>query len=911
MKQLTARLVLGIALLALAACTAQRHLNAGDEAAAVGDMQGALYHYQRAMSHDESLSESKSFSSKLAIAEARVAYDQAVKLRRQGNYEQAIEKLKAAATHDPSYQAPIDLLIRVQSEAANVRYVNAVRSADAGDLKQARINLDVALSYKPDHAEAAFAKASLAVDQLPKQTPGLDVYQRGVGLSAEHRWPEAMQAYNQAIGLSPGLLPARASLHEAGRQHTRALRLTEQADGLLTEKQVGPAIDTYEQSLAVWPFNENAINGLAQANRLQGMADRQLAESEAEKAKGRWEQAIAAADKGLSIDRSHAGLIAHRREIGEQAAADYARVGVEQLEQGKLDEAEASFARSVELDRSLRQAANGLQQTRAQRGEALSLADKGEAHLKTRQMTGAIELLSRSLALWPFNGDASALLEEAKTQQAEADKRYALAKASVEEGSWDEAMSKVEAGLAMDRSHSGLIALQQAVPKRAATHFAQQGDAELAADRYDQAQVFYVTALSYVDDDDKALVGMADVYQERGEALEKKGLIGGALLHYAVGRAYQPEHAVSESLERATYAVRSRVGMGLGLSVTQARRGAIRNDDLAKALTDQLRPYRLDGLGVGGRNEPYTLKLSIDQAVIDTRRVRSANYTHPYNVTELRHNDAYDDLVACIQREDAAYHKVEAEYDHWMHKLEDARRHYKSIGKPTAPGKPQGGKRGAGEDAAQQQRYEHELAAYQKQLKAYRRAKAAADEIRRKCERLKDLMSRHDRALIDYKHKLSRTPHKVEVVCEHQWPYAVETHERYGKFVITSTLIDNATGRAVERTTHQAQFAVQDDAVLQPNPEIGLACDTLEFPSDASISSQLKDELVQAAAPWAVNLAVQHALGLKNKKIDQLRKAGDHEGALEAEVDSAVLLNIVDSDASSELLNTLAEQHVP
>lgn len=920
MQRWSTRLLSIALLLVMVGCAAQRQLDAGDAAAASGDMHGALYHYQRAMGLDQSLARDKSFMSRLAVAEARVAYDRAIELREQGDYEKAIEQLRLSIERDPAYAPPRELLPKVNIEASRVRYVRAVESADQGELGQARLHLERALQQDMHNEQASAALVSLAPERLPADTPGLVTYRAGLKLSSDRRWPEAQAAYSRAVAEGPGLLPARAELHNARTQLERSRKYADQGAERINARQIGPAIDALSLSLEVWPFNETAQGSLNQARQLRSAADAKLQASADLAGQRQWEEAIAMAQSGLAIDQSHAGLQQSLRQFSGMAAADYEDQGDALLAAKQLIEAEQAYARAVELEPGLKSAAISLREAHGRLDRARSLMVAGRGHIDALQMAGAIEVLNQSLAIWPFNDQSQALLDHATKQQRLAGERYEAAATSADGGAWDQAIAQADEALALDRSYAGLSQLRSDLPYRAAADYNRQGAAQLSARQLDAAQQAYAKALSYAGRDEAARSGMASVYQARGAQLEAKGLLGAALLQYAAGSDYQPRHAVSESLTRVTAAVRGRVGMGVSVSVEAGRGGAIDPDQIGRSMSGVLGQYRGQGMNIGG-GSPYIMNVIIGQATIDEQRVDAVNRNYDYAVPELRHNAEYDRIVDCIRHEDAVLCDRQRDYDRILHQRAEALRKAQSMNPGPAPKKPAGPpvKQPNQDDAQYQQQlqqyqaalaqYESELAVWEPKRHAYGLAIVHYKGLGPTKDRIYSALSSQQRTLNDLKHKLAHTPHHIEVLVPQVWRYTVETYEKRGRLSVTTQIIEAATGKVIRQTEHQSSFADRDETVLNANPRIGLDEDRLNLPGDGVVRDKLTSDVARDASPWAVNAAVQHRLSLLNQRIDQLRKANDNESALEAEVDAAMLLGIVDREGSNRQIDDLAKRY--
>jgi tetratricopeptide (TPR) repeat protein len=711
MKPLLTLLVTGSLVVALSGCTAYKHNKAGNAAMETGDMRSAVYHYERAMAHKEGYARDEDFLEKLAVARARVAYDDARKLRAEGRYEQALEQLREATRQDPDFAKPKELLTIVLGEASQWRYTRAVAAADQGDLGSAREHLMRSMQHDMTNDLSAYAMASLTPDTMQADTPGLAEYREGLTQAAEKRWLQAEQTQLKSIAANTGLLPARAALHDARSNLKESRRLQRDGQALIDQLTMGPAIKSLNQSLAIWPFNERADELLTHASTQQALADEQFAKSTQAAGQTRWDDAIALADAGLAIDRSHRGL-----------------------------------------------------------------------------------------------GD-----------------------------------------------------LRSALPRRAAADYTHRGDGHLEKDELEKAHQSYTRALSYRDNYHEARLGLAIIYAKWAEQEEKAGRLGAALLNYQKGQSYTRSKIVDEGVVRMRAAVRDRLSLGLAVSADERHRGEISPRQLKSALLSKLQSARSRGVALQD-NAPYALRLSIANSTIDERRTNSSRRTQHYTTQEYRHNDEYDRIASKLRHEESALRGIESRLSGFR-----CRGH-----KDKSPC-----------DCFSSSRYNS----------------------------LKSSANRQRRVVDSLRHKLSCTPHQIKVTLHHEWPYTVETYTKTGELKVVTELIDLSTGKPVKSFTHQASFAQSDDRTLNANPSVGVREDRLHLAGDDEVRHTLTDELTRSAGPWALNAMVDHRLAQINASIKALDNDGQTEEALEARVDAAVLLGVVDSKASGQSMDKLTQSY--
>ena len=407
MQRWTVHLLILVMLASSIGCMSRRYRSAGDDAFAQGNMRSAVYNYERALGHRESLAENDEFMSNLAFARSRVAYDDALRLQGEGHYEQSIEKLEEALVWDPTYEAPAQRMAQVRGQASVWRYERALEAANENQMTQAGEHLRDALQHDPTNAQATQALASLTPETLPADTPGLDAYRRGVALSAERQWAQAESALFEASRLNVNLLPARSGLHTARAELGRSRDLSSRGGVQLTQRRLVEAIGLLNQALEVWPNNEEASGWLERAESQRAEALAFFASSNQAAAQGDWDAAIAHADSGIAIDQSDRPLRDLRDELPGRAAAYYTRQGDSHLNSAELDEAFAAYHRSLGYVGTYRDARRGLARVYTAWGAELegdgrigaaylhyrrarSLADVDAAQEGVARLTGAL-----------------------------------------------------------------------------------------------------------------------------------------------------------------------------------------------------------------------------------------------------------------------------------------------------------------------------------------------------------------------------------------------------------------------------------------------------------------------------------------------------------------------------------------
>jgi tetratricopeptide (TPR) repeat protein len=131
---------------------------------------------------------------------------------RRGDLEAAARDFHQAAALDPSTPRPFDGLGNVQYQRQRYRLAaESYESALALDDRSARVSYKVALSrYRAGEIDAALA-AALRTVRLGENDAAA-YYLLGLCLRDRRRTLEAQRAFEQAVALSPGLIPAREEL---------------------------------------------------------------------------------------------------------------------------------------------------------------------------------------------------------------------------------------------------------------------------------------------------------------------------------------------------------------------------------------------------------------------------------------------------------------------------------------------------------------------------------------------------------------------------------------------------------------------------------------------------------------------------------------------------------------------------
>ena len=597
-----------------------------------------------------------------------------------------------------------------------------------------------------------------------------------------------------------------------------------------------------------------------------------------EAAHWRYTKALAAADAGdLETAREHlarsmqhdlsdesvadamTSLTPESLDASTPGLADYQRA-VTQSADRRWKLAEQTLLQSVGTNGDLLPARAALHEARARLAEARRLQSEGQLRIDQHTMGPAIKSLNRSLDIWPHNTQGHDLLSKAKTQQTHADEQFTKATALADQTKWDDAITRANSGWKIDRSHTGLNDLRHSLPRQAAADHTRRGDAHMGSGELNKAHQSYSHALRYRRTDRAARTGLASVYAAWGKDHEQAGQLGAAFLNYVKGQSYSQSKSLDKDAKRMRAAIHGRLGVGLFVSANDQARGEIDPRQLTAATLGTLQSERSHGLIIQGQAAPYELRLSIRKADIDERRTKTARRTHHYTTQERRHNPQYDRIASQLRREQAALSRYKSQVSSFRSK----------------------GRRDDGWSKSVNGSHHNHL---QNQVHRQRRT---VDRLR---------------------HQLACTPRQISVTRHHRWDYTVETYTKTGELQVTTQLIDTTTSKPIKTFIHQTSFTQNDDRTRNANPHVGLNHDGLNLRSDGFVSRSLTHELAESAGPWAVNALVDHRLAQINASIDVFEEAGKTAKTLEARVQAAVLLAIVDPKSSQQALDKLTQSH--
>ncbi len=386
------------------------------------------------------------------------------------------------------------------------------------------------LALDSDNAEA---RAGLA--QIAAEYEKLAQARRDNGALQESLLPieKGLEVMPDHAGLLALRQDVRAELAEQEKKQREIARLLDQAErqlktSRLTQPEGDNAYASYRQVLALDSDNAEARAGFAQIAAQHEKLARKRRDD------GALPESLSHIDEGLQVMPDHAGLLALRKDVAAELAA----------------------------------------QEKKQR-EIARLLDQAERQLKTSRLTqpegdNAYATYRQVLALEPDNAQAKAGFTGIAAHYEK------LARAHRDDGALPESLSRIEQGLQIMPEHAGLLALRQDVA------------AELAAQEKKQREIAWFLAQAerqlkasqlMQPEGDNAYASYRQVLAlDPGNAEAKAGLVQIAAHYERLARAYQDDGALQESL--------SSIAQGLQVMPEHTGLLALRQD-VAAALAEQ------------------------------------------------------------------------------------------------------------------------------------------------------------------------------------------------------------------------------------------------------------------------------------------------------------------------------------
>lgn len=430
------------------------------------------------------------------LPEAIAKYRESLKLIPDQELQGHVTMLEAEVARQEAEKAKTRQLLE---EAAALEQAGKPREAIAKYRESLAVTADAALAARVQEMEAALAQ------QESDQARAAKLRDEGAALEEAGRIKEAVGKYKEslALGMDQELADRLAALdaglvrQEADRQ--AAARLNEQAAAFEKAGKLDEAIDTYRESLGLWPDD-------ALGRRVAALEDR-LSQREAQKLRER-----------LQALRRQAGVLEKRGNLAEAVAKYRESVGIQP--DPKIE------ARIAELEQRMAEQEAKVSAEEARRAEAGTIREAAIALEKQGNLSEAVAGYRKSLAIQPdaaLEAHTARLEEQIKQQEAEKilarlREINAAGRGLEEQGDLRGAIAKYREALAL-KPNSNLEAHVAELEQQAA-----EQEARLAAEEAQRAE-------------------MAKA-KEAGLALEKQGSLAEAVAAYREVLATQPDAAL-------------------------------------------------------------------------------------------------------------------------------------------------------------------------------------------------------------------------------------------------------------------------------------------------------------------------------------------------------------------------------
>lgn len=352
-----------------AGCEAQKLVKEGDALMLADHPAEAVKRYREALEKDSGLSENREFLAKLGGAQALAAFQEGTALAERGEWERAIRRFSESLEFDSELEKAKEALNQAKREASKSRYTEALRYADQGKLDRAVKELERALELNPDNMDAKDALDSVTPEKYGMHSQVKELYDQALSLQEEKRWSKSAELLQRARSIDPSHLLCRVKLHRAEENLSAAKEEDSAGLRFLEQKRLDDAIRAFQRALDIWPFYAEGESHLARARE-----EREEAESLYDKAKelsnnGNWDEAVQTTTAALKIFPSHEKAVALLEQSKQKAAETHCGAGTTLLANGKLEEAEKEFLRSLDYVPDMIDAKEGLGQADYIRGK--------------------------------------------------------------------------------------------------------------------------------------------------------------------------------------------------------------------------------------------------------------------------------------------------------------------------------------------------------------------------------------------------------------------------------------------------------------------------------------------------------------------------------------------------------------
>lgn len=728
-----------------------------------------------------------------------------------------------------------------------------------------------ALQKEPDLADDAEFAAKL------RRARCLSAYEDGRQSARGGRWEEAIEKFSESLRIDPGFEEASAAL-EAAKRRAAGMRY-DSALARADEGRLETAADELKQALRLDPDHTDAraaLDSLAADGRVPPPGA--YADALALKEQKRWLKASEALAAVISADPNR---LPARAEL--KACKD------------ALAQARSRYAAGSRL-----------------------LAEK--------KLDPAITALEESLAIWPFHEAAGGALSQAQARRRQFDDLYRQATTLSRAGRYDEAAASAAAALEIIPHHPQARELHTQARLNAAAIHVENRDRLLTAGKLAEAEGRFARALTYAPEMQAAKDGLARACSLRGQAAESKSLWGNALLWYAAAdqQAAGDEYAAAAGGARAK--VVERISFNLALEANDA---ALASRVAGRLFADKPGYVTLLAGRPAAGQSAYAATITLSSLDVRDRLVRTEHRVHRYKV----HQDFANPRIPALRLQ-----------------LAEARRELERLGRPHVRACPDC--KGKGTRTCQRCRGKGTLVCQRCRGKGYHqcpqckgKGKAGGSvcstcggiaNVRCKecggvgskpcpvCEKRGHLPCRScqgkgrritlSKSRIEEKqreigrltHELSREPLMIRREVTAEWPYAVLHYERTGTISARLRLVDAGGAVLATRTVHKSA-GYQDCTTDKPNPHLGLPADTLDFPSDGDVRSALLGAAAGEAARAILAAAIDARISHFNAAAKELNRAGKTDQAVEAMVNTAVLMEVTNPGQAAKLFRELRD----
>jgi tetratricopeptide (TPR) repeat protein len=692
------------------------------------------------------------------------------------------------------------------------------------------------------------------------------------------RYKDAVAIYKQALMIEPSL--ERDSDFMAKYDQARVNVLLVDARSAYVAGKFDDAVKLLRDAVDLDPHHMAAIKFLVKA-RIHAINDlHQRALQNADE--GKLASAIGLAKRILRYDSLHQSAKAMLDSVDPKRAKDDPTKADQAYAQSKLLIGQKSWFKAVDGFTSVLKLDTNHLPARVATHLAIEELKRSAAHLKqgqklikTGQLNEAIDQLQLSLKVWPANQEAIEWLVDARVEHDKAKGLFEQSVAASKARQWDKAIAAVNQCIDLYPFYPNSGSFLKQIKLDAAADHVVAGRQNLNAGQLDEAKARFQRAFKYTMQYAPAIDGMAQIAVARAKKAHAAGQLGLALLWYRQARDLAPEPKYQQQLAVAHQSLENQVKFAI-LVVEPNSKDSDDTAAFGQSIGTQLLAGKPAFIEVRQSTEAkdnappllYLLDGQVSSLDCQSEKIKTENANHRYTVYQDVINPRITELRYWINQASVELGKLAEPYQHYAAACRSA--HYRY--------------------GTRHSRYSN----YDPLV---------CRQARRLAARIAYLKNR----MLEMETELRGQPDRVKQPITTSWPYQIDHYEKICQISVEIEIAE-VSGRHLDALVLSKRRIYRDQVISKANPEVGLAEDPLEIPSDTKAQKALMDAVAKDGISHIMIKVLEHRAMALNRQARKLEEQGDADKARELNIQAAVLLQPVDPNQAAKILKQLQTQ---